>query len=190
MSFKKPIPHANTSAQWGFTLVEMIVTLAVFGIILTIAAFSFKGLLRRNQVSAAASDFVSTLGYARSEAITRGQVVSVCRSTETTVPDNPNTPTPSCSTQNGIGWEKGYIVFADNNGDGVRDPGEALLRIVSGTAQGVTITGNGTLANSICYQADGFFPSNPSNGTVTITGENKTLKMTLNKNGRIKMGTP
>lgn len=56
----------------GFTLIEMLVVVALLGIFLAIAAPSFAGLIRSNKVQAAADELVTVLQYARSEAITRG----------------------------------------------------------------------------------------------------------------------
>jgi type IV fimbrial biogenesis protein FimT len=158
----------------GFTLIEMITTIAVLGIVLTIAAFSFKDVIWRNQVNVAANEFVTILSFARSEAVTRGQVVWVCRSSDGN----------TCNTPAG-GWEAGYIVFADANGNDTCENDE-LLRVAAGPGGGVTMGGNGGVANSIRYAATGFLSGGAGNGTVQIVHPSKTINVVLSRNGRVR----
>lgn len=60
------------SVQRGFTLVELMVTVVVLGIFLSIAVPSFRSLLEAQRVKAMAYDMVADLSLARSEALKRG----------------------------------------------------------------------------------------------------------------------
>ena len=167
----------NMIWQKGFTLVELVVTIAVLCIVLTIATVSFKDTIWRNQVNTAANDLISAFNYARSEAVTRSVVVAACRS------ENVNETVPSCST--GIsGWETGYIVFVDTNGNGSRDTGEDLLRVFAGPKGNVTMIGDANVANNIRYAATGFLFSGGS-GTVEVKNDSKTIDVVLSQNGRV-----
>ncbi len=64
-------------SERGFTLLELIVTLAVAAIVLTIAVPSFQGLIESDRSTSRANDLVRTLNLARSEAITRSADVTV-----------------------------------------------------------------------------------------------------------------
>jgi type IV fimbrial biogenesis protein FimU len=64
-------------AQAGFTLVEMLVVIALLGIFAAIALPSFTRLTRGNQALAAANEIYAVLQYARSESLSRGRGVSV-----------------------------------------------------------------------------------------------------------------
>ncbi|PKO81825.1 MAG: type II secretion system protein GspH [Betaproteobacteria bacterium HGW-Betaproteobacteria-13] len=64
-------------SKHGFTLIEMMITLAVLAIVTALAAPSFRGVLLDNRVSTWSSEFISALNTARSEAIRRGVLVSV-----------------------------------------------------------------------------------------------------------------
>lgn len=91
----------------GFTLVELIVTLAVLAILLTLAAPSYNSFIRNQRVKTAAFDLMSSINYARSEAIKRNGDVSI----------------------NATGdWTSGWKVKFDINDDGDIDDDVDTLR--------------------------------------------------------------
>lgn len=83
----------------GFTLIELMVTLAVAAIVLGMAIPSFNAQIQNNQAQATAESFIDALNYARSEAVKRVRRVSLCASADGA----------SC----GGDWKDGYIVFVD-----------------------------------------------------------------------------
>ncbi len=91
---------ANRCAS-GFSLIELMVVIAIAAILTGLAAPSLGKMFSSNRVQAEASAFVSDLMYARSEAIKRGQPVSLC----------PSSDAVSCLTTNT--WASGWIVFSD-----------------------------------------------------------------------------
>lgn len=66
----------------GFTLIELMVTIAVLAITLTIAAPSFQGLINSNRLVSQSNELVASLQLARSEAIRRNAKVEVCASSD------------------------------------------------------------------------------------------------------------
>ena len=83
-----------------------MITLAVAGILLTIAAPSFRGFLLANRLTTATNDLVADFQVARSEAIKRASSTIICKSTDGT----------SCTA--GGSWSDGWIVFVDTDGSG------------------------------------------------------------------------
>lgn len=68
----------NLSKDSGFTLIELIVAVAVLGIVLSIGVPSMRDFLVSSRLSSDINSFIGLVNYARSEAITRNQTVVIC----------------------------------------------------------------------------------------------------------------
>ncbi|RJU10813.1 prepilin [Xanthomonas campestris] len=64
----------------GFTLIEIMVTVAVLAIVLAVAVPAFGTLIRSSRLTSDANEFVAALQLARSEAVRQNSLVAVCRS--------------------------------------------------------------------------------------------------------------
>ena len=89
----------------GATLLELLTALCVVAVLTTAAAPSFQTLYLNSRRTAAVNGFIHTVFLARSEAIKRGQVVSVCRSSD------------GQRCELGGDWSTGWIVFVNNDRD-------------------------------------------------------------------------
>lgn len=116
----------------GTTMVELLTTLAIVAVLATLAAPSFHTIQLNSRRTAVVNGFLHSLFLARSEAIKRAQIVSVCRSS-----DGRN-----CDPSAGD-WSAGWIVFVNRDRDEPpeRDAAEQLITS-SGGWPGGSITSN------------------------------------------------
>jgi type IV fimbrial biogenesis protein FimT len=88
-----------------FTMLELVIVMAIVAILATIAMPGFQYVTSSNRVSTEVNGLLGDMQYARNEALKEGQPITVCPSA------NPTSPTPSCSGS--TAWQSGWIVFPD-----------------------------------------------------------------------------
>lgn len=129
----------------GFTLLEMLLTLALSALLMAVAVPTLSRLLSKAAVQSAADALVGDLRYARSEAIKRAGTVSVCSSAGGV----------ACASS--AAWRDGWMVFVDADGNGRLDPEDQILRVQE-RLEPLASIGSATPANDkrfIAYQASG-----------------------------------
>lgn len=171
---KSPYKHnaTTTRRQRGFTLVELMVTVAVAVIMLAVAVPGFNEILRSNKLTTNVNGFVQALHLTRSEAIKSGGA-TLCASDNGT----------SC---NGADWTKGWILFSDFNLDGTLNAGETIVRVSDAMPAGSTLPT--ASATTVTYTGSGFL--NPAGTNLTFvfcggrTGTGAGRTVTVNPTGR------
>lgn len=115
------MPNPQTVHRCGFSLVEMLVVMAVLGVLSALAAPSFAGLIERYRIDAVHDELLASLQLARVEAIRQGVPIVMERQT-------------GCGTvlDSGRNWSCGWQLYADLNGNFNRDaPSEPVLQTSS-----------------------------------------------------------
>jgi type IV fimbrial biogenesis protein FimT len=162
----------------GFSIIELMVVVALAGVLLGLAVPSFRGLIERNRAAGEMNSLVGDLQFARSEAIKRGLPVSVC-------------PSSDSSTCLGAGtWHSGWIVFTDPDRSGTLDDADAeeVLRIRAAWSGGDTLVADPDLL-AVTYGREGFATNLPA-GVVMLplrspsAGEGPLQCLVLNRVGR------
>jgi type IV fimbrial biogenesis protein FimT len=145
------------SNETGFTLIELIVTISIVGVLAALAIPSFTSTITSNRLTTATNQVVSALNLARSEAVKHGTTVIV---TEL----NTNACTnPSATAQ----WEGGWDVYIDINGNGSCDSKE-LIKSFPLLQSGYTLRST-NFTPSISYTQLGQNASGAGNFTICNT---------------------
>lgn len=155
----------------GFTLVEMLIALTVFGIMLSVGAPLLVTFMEDAQLKSDTNDMFASLFFARSEAVTRNTTVSLCKT-------NQNSP-EDCD--NSESWQSGWIAFVDADSDGVRDAGETVLNAYTGMKDNSAVSST-NFSNVISFLPSGY---TSTNGTINICVNNNTAQdIFINATGR------
>jgi prepilin-type N-terminal cleavage/methylation domain-containing protein len=85
----------------GFTVLELMITVALIAVLSVIAAPSLRDLIKNGRMTSQANDLMTDLAIARGEAVKRGVRTAICTSSNGTA----CTATP---------WNQGWIIFADH----------------------------------------------------------------------------
>lgn len=123
----------NTNTQSGFTLYELLITLLVIGVMLSLGAPNLQTITRNNRVVTIANDLHASFLLARSEAARSRTNVTICGSLD------PMSATAACDGT----FEDGWIVFSDVDGNTERAATEGIIRAFPAVDDTIGISANG-----------------------------------------------
>jgi len=125
-------------AQNGFTLYELMITLLIVGVVLTLGMPNLTAFTQNSRITSTANDLHAAFQVARSEAARSKSNITICAS------DNSMDAEADCQGD----WVDGFIIFIDLNGDVSRGGiGESVLRAHPAVATGVSLA----VANDSTY---------------------------------------
>jgi type IV fimbrial biogenesis protein FimT len=172
----------------GFTLVELLIAIAIAAIVVTMAVPGMRAAVSSTRLTGYSNQLVGDLSLARSEAVKRGRRVVVERT--------------------GANWENGWRVFVDTNGDGdfdddgdtiaCEDGEDCVLAVTAALAGGYTlrsalIDAAGNTVTSLFYRPSGLGGASGSfalcdNGDGDALPQAGTARLVLvNRIGRVRM---
>lgn len=183
----------NKKPNRGFTLIELMVTLAIGVILMMVAIPSLTTYKRNAELTSATNTLLASLNAARGEAMKRGMNAMV-------VPTN-----------NGTDWNNGWIVFvykfdsARTTAYAYDDAFDTITSMQTSLPSYINVTGNGTTSGTtpyIMFDASGFVKVKPggSLGNLTfslsrtdVTGTEltkQTRRIKIARTGRIRTCKP
>lgn len=163
--------------QTGFSLVEVATAMAVAAVLAGVTLPAYRGAREAAHGAAARAALGESLIAAISHAANAGNEVVLC-------PGDAN----GCRTS--IDWSRGWVAFADTDGNRQRSPGEPLLREQT-ALQGQVHLRSTTGRTRLIFQPNG--GNAGSNVTFTLCdgrGPAKATTLVLANDGRLRNGTP
>jgi type IV fimbrial biogenesis protein FimT len=166
--------------QFGVTMIELAVTVAIVSILASLAIPSFVNLIADNRQSSQVNSLLADMRFARSESIKRGRSVALCPSA------SPESVSASCS---GSDWKTGWIVFVDENSDNSRANTEPVLRRQEAAVGSSTVVGaGGATVSSFRFNAEGRIPGAQDNlKFVSLVSGVSDRLMCVNTTGRVRV---
>lgn len=143
----------------GFNLIELMVTLSVATILMTMGVPSMQAAIESGRVSSQINDLLASIQLARSESVKTGRRVVLCKSTDMA----------SCASDGG--YDQGWIVFVDLDNDATVDTGEPIVRVHGPLAGDHSFAGSDDVTQYVAFTSDGFartIDGSMQSGTLTL----------------------
>ncbi len=157
----------------GFTMVELMVVVALVAVVSAIAIPNFQNLIARSNIASQINEFVATLHLAKSTAMQRGRYVTICRTTDDTlaVPVCNGASIPAASgapARLQENWATGWAIFVEEDAAGslyTIDAGDTIIkRFPARSTNYFILNGVTTTAQHITFNPQGNFAGGNTSG--------------------------
>lgn len=158
----------------GFTLIELMMTIAISAILVTVAAPSFQTLILNARLSAKKNEFINALNLARSTALSQNSSITVCPLLAAS--------SAACGTSWGAGW---IIKTQPITG------APALVKAYQSSAKDAVLSAvafNGTVATSLSFDSRGLSTTQANFKLCDSRGANFAATMQVLLTGFIQAG--
>lgn len=160
----------------GFTLIELMITVAIMAIVLTLGVPSFRDFIMNNRITTQANEFVASIQTARSLAIRHQRPAQIC------VSANPAAATPACTAS--TDWTQGWFVWVDLDRDSAVDNNEVMR--VTQPLEGTT-TFDSAARDSFTYDPRGLVDNGDTLDLCDDRPDETGRRITISAAGRVNI---
>ena len=167
----------SRNSKQGFTLVELVIGVAVAMILASIAAPNLQRIIQNNKMTALHNELLAVLSFKRSTAITRGTWINFCKS-------NPKSTGCDLSKDS---CDSGWIVFSDKNSNGIVDVGEKIIGLKKDMPDTIRMTSS---RQRILYNSEGYAIGFTGKFTFCDSrGDSAKKGLVMSNSGRVRVAT-
>ena len=169
--------QALRRSQTGLTLIEMMVTMAVAIVLMSIGIPLYQGLVANNRAVTQSNALVSALQTARAEAVSRMAIVAVCARDDD----------DECSGT--TDWENGWLVFVDD-GSALTNPipPERMIRVFGALPDGSNVAADANASSVLRFGPSGTVDPD-ENFELSVDGSkgNQMRCVRINGQGQVRL---
>jgi type IV fimbrial biogenesis protein FimT len=174
--------HMHGCGQVGISAVELLVVLAITGMLSVLAVPDLSRFLDRHRASVEINEFVCDINFARSAAVSRGARVTMCKSVDGW----------NCAQEPNQSWDMGWIVFEESvEANGAVDEGEEIIRACTRKRSAESLKGNSPIRDYISFTPSGAprkFDGGLQIGTITMKRKDgMEIDLVINSMGRLRI---
>lgn len=166
------------TANRGLSLIEVLIVMAIAAILLGIGVPNMQTFILNNRLASATHEFFTALQFARSEAVRRGEQITLVHN----------------GAAGSGNWGAGWTMCVDSNRDNAC-AGEETLRAGAPLQPPLTLYGNANFANFVAFDASGRLTTAGGGAFVICHGANlvedgrsRSRAVLVNGAGRVRFG--